>query len=302
MTTTASLDAEGRQDTAGQDGGSGSSGALLRRFLKHRLAVVGVVILLLMLLFSYLGPLLYVTDQVHTNLDAARLPPGSWSHPLGTDDLGHDVLGRLMVAGRISLLIGVVAGLLGTAIGAVWGAVAGYSGGWLDTVLMRVVDTGVAIPALFLLLVAATIVTPSMWIMALLIGIVSWLVPARLMRAETVTLREREYIRALRAMGGSRTRAVFRHIIPNAIGTVVVNVTFQIADAILLVAYVSFLGLGVPPPTTDWGGMLSKGITYTYDGSWWLIVPPGIAIILVVCAFNFIGDGLRDAFEVRGRQ
>ncbi|WP_020501535.1 ABC transporter permease [Sciscionella marina] len=273
---------------------------VLRRLIRHRLALTGLVILVLMLLFSFLGPLIYGTDQVHTDLGAVRLPPGP-GHPLGTDELGHDVLGRLMVAGRVSLIIGVIAGLIGTAIGAVWGAVAGYSGGWLDLVLMRIVDTGVAIPALFLLLVAATLVTPSVGILAVLIGVVSWLVPARLMRAETVTIAEREYIKALRAIGGSRTRAVFRHIIPNAIGTVMVNVTFQIADAILLVAYVSFLGLGVAPPQTDWGAMLSKGITYTYDGAWWLIVPPGIAIILVVAAFNFIGDGLRDAFEVRKR-
>ncbi|WP_031466361.1 ABC transporter permease [Sciscionella sediminilitoris] len=273
---------------------------VLRRLIRHRLALVGLVILVLMLLFSFLGPLIYGTDQVHTDLGAVRLPPGA-GHPLGTDELGHDVLGRLMVAGQVSLIIGVIAGLIGTAIGAVWGAVAGYSGGWLDLVLMRIVDTGVAIPALFLLLVAATLVTPSVGILAVLIGVVSWLVPARLMRAETVTIAERDYIRALRAIGGSRTRAVFRHIIPNAIGTVMVNVTFQIADAILLVAYVSFLGLGVAPPQTDWGAMLSKGITYTYDGAWWLIVPPGIAIILVVAAFNFIGDGLRDAFEVRKR-
>jgi peptide/nickel transport system permease protein len=207
-----------------------------------------------------------------------------------------------MVAGRTSLIIGVLAGLIATAIGAVWGAIAGYTGGWLDTVLMRVVDTGVAIPALFLLLVAATQVTPSVGMLALLIGCVSWLVPARLMRAETVSLRERDYIRAITVLGASRTRVVFRHIIPNAIGTVAVNATFQIADAILLVAYVSFLGLGVPAPATDWGAMLSKGITYTFDGAWWLILPPGIAIVLVVCAINFLGDGLRDAFAVKGRR
>jgi peptide/nickel transport system permease protein len=127
-------------------------------------------------------------------------------------------------------------------------------------------------------------------------------VPARLMRAETVSLRERDYIRAITVLGASRTRVVFRHLIPNAMGTVVVNATFQIADAILLVAYVSFLGLGVPAPATDWGAMLSKGITYTFDGAWWLILPPGLAIVLVVCAINFLGDGLRDAFAVKGRR
>ncbi|MEV6902520.1 ABC transporter permease [Amycolatopsis sp. NPDC051372] len=274
---------------------------VLSRVFARRTALVGAILLLAVILFCFFGPLLYGTDQSHTDLAAARLGPGS-GHPLGTDDLGYDVLGRLMVAGRTSLIIGVLAGLIATAIGAVWGALAGYTGGWLDTVLMRVVDTGVAIPALFLLLVAATLVTPSVGVLALIIGCVSWLVPARLMRAETVSLRERDYIRAITVLGASRTRVVFRHVIPNAIGTVVVNATFQIADAILLVAYVSFLGLGVPAPDTDWGAMLSKGITYTFDGAWWLILPPGIAIVLVVCAINFLGDGLRDAFAVKGRR
>jgi peptide/nickel transport system permease protein len=133
------------------------------------------------------------------------------------------------------------------------------------------------------------------------IGCVSWLVPARLMRAEAASLRERDFVKVITVMGASRLRVVFRHLLPNAVGTLVVAATFQIADAILLVAYVSFLGLGVPPPTTDWGAMLSKGITYTYDGAWWLILPAGIAIVIVVCAINFVGDGLRDAFSARGR-
>ncbi|HEX4250686.1 MAG TPA: ABC transporter permease [Pseudonocardia sp.] len=272
---------------------------VLARFRADRLAVAGVLVLLLAVLLCWLGPLLYHTDQVHTALSAARRSPGA-GHPLGTDDLGYDVLGRLLAAGRTSLLIGVLAGLLGTAIGAVWGALAGYAGGWVDTVLMRIVDTGVAVPALFLLLVAATLVTPSVWVLAALIGCVSWLVPARLMRAETVTLRERDYVRAIAVMGAGPLRVVFRHIIPNAIGTLLVNVTFQIADAVLLVSYVSFLGLGVPAPTTDWGAMLSRGLTYTYDDAWWLILPPGLAIVAVVCAVNFVGDGLRAAFSGRG--
>jgi peptide/nickel transport system permease protein len=277
------------------------AGVVWARFKARRSALVGLVLLILIAAFCFLGPLVYHTDQVHTDLLSARLSP-SGGHLLGTDDLGYDVLGRLMVAGRTSLIIGVLAGLLATAIGAIWGALAGYAGGWADTVLMRVVDTGVAIPALFLLLVVATLVTPSLWMLALVIGCVSWLVPARLMRAETVSLRERDYVKAIAVIGASPLRIVFRHIIPNAVGTVVVNATFQIADAILLLTYVSFLGLGVPAPTTDWGAMLSKGITFTYDGAWWLILPPGIAIVLVVCAVNFVGDGLRDAYAGKGRR
>jgi peptide/nickel transport system permease protein len=268
-------------------------------FFANRLAVTGLVVLAALVLFCFVGPLIHHTDQIHTRLADANLPPGTGGHLLGTDDLGRDVLGRLMIGGQTSLEIGVAAGLLATLIGTVWGAISGYAGGWVDTIMMRVVDAGIAIPALFLLLVTATIVRPTVPVQILIIGCVSWLVPARLVRAEALSLRSRDYVQAMKAMGGGHRRAVFRHIIPNAIGTVVVNATFQVADAILLIAYVSFLGLGVAPPKTDWGGMLSKGISYTYDGYWWLIFPAGIAIVLVVSAFNCIGDGLRDSFEVR---
>ncbi|MHB1597785.1 MAG: ABC transporter permease [Acidimicrobiales bacterium] len=272
---------------------------VVRRFLRHRLGTAGLVVIALLFAFCFLGPLVYHTDQTQTSILAANLAPGTQGHPLGTTDVGFDELGRLMVGGRASLEIGLAAGLLATAIGTLWGAVAGYAGGWLDAVMMRVVDTGIAIPALFLLLVAGTILRPTVGALIVVIGVVSWLVPARLVRAESLTLSNREYVLTMKALGGSGARAIGRHIVPNAIGTVVVNATFQVADAILLVAYVSFLGLGVPFPGTDWGGMLSNGISYTYDGYWWMIVPPGVAIVLVVFAFNVIGDALRDAFELR---
>ena len=165
--------------------------------------------------------------------------------------------------------------------------------------MMRVTDAALAIPALFLLVVVAAIVTPSKPVLILIIASVAWLSPARLIRGEALALRSRDYLHAMRLMGGGGGRAVFRHILPNAIGTVIVNATFQIADAILYVAYLSFLGLSIPPPAADWGSMLSSGITYTQVGYWWLIFPPGIAIVLVVAAFHCIGDGLRDAFDVR---
>ncbi|GAA4607193.1 ABC transporter permease [Actinoallomurus liliacearum] len=272
---------------------------MVKSFLANRLALTGLVILGLLLVFCFIGPLIHHTDQTHTRLADATLSPGTRGHLLGTDDVGRDVLGRLMVGGQTSLEIGIAAGLLATLIGTVWGAISGYAGGWIDSIMMRVVDAGIAIPALFLLLVTATILRPTVPVQILIIGCVSWLVPARLVRAEALSLRSRDYVQAMKAMGGGHRRAVFRHVIPNAIGTVVVNATFQVADAILLIAYVSFLGLGVAPPKTDWGGMLSKGISYTSEGYWWLIFPAGLAIVLVVCAFNCIGDGLRDAFEVR---
>ncbi|MGW0532332.1 ABC transporter permease [Streptomyces sp. NPDC003032] len=274
----------------------------LRVFTGNGLALTGVVVLALLLAFSYLGPLLHPTEQIHTDLSRANLPPGSPGHLLGTTDLGYDMIGRLMVAGRTSLEIGLAAGLLATLFGTVYGAIAGYFGGWVDSTMMRVTDAALAIPAMFLLVVVAAIITPSKGVLIMIIAAVAWLSPARLVRGEALSLRDREYVQAMRMMGGSGTRAVLKHIVPNAIGTVIVNCTFQIADAILYVSYLAFLGLSIPPPSADWGSMLSSGITYTQNGYWWLIFPPGIAIVLVVAAFNFIGDGLRDAFEVRLRK
>jgi peptide/nickel transport system permease protein len=270
------------------------------RLARNPAAMISLGLLVAVALFCFAGPLFYHTDQIHVNLAIKDLRPGG-SHPLGTDDVGHDVLGRLMYGGQTSLEIGLAAGIIATVIGMLWGAVSGFAGGWLDSVMMRVVDVGIAIPALFLLMVAATIITPSVPVLVVIIGVASWLVPARLVRAEALSLRSREYVQAMIAMGGGARRAVVRHIIPNVIGTVVVNATFQVADAIMLVAYLSFLGLGVPLPQTDWGGMLAGGLNYAFDDYWWMIIPPGVAIVLVVCAFNFVGDGLRDAFEVRLR-
>jgi peptide/nickel transport system permease protein len=278
---------------------SGPNVRRMKRFLRNKLAIVGFALLVILLVFCFLGPLFYHTEQVLTSLPDGRLEPGVNGHPLGTDDLGYDLVGRLMLGGQTSLVIGLAAGVLATVIGVLWGAVAGYAGGWVDALMMRVVDAGIAIPALFLLVVAAAISTPSIPMLIVVIGLVSWLVPARLMRAESVALKGRAYVESMRLMGGGNVRAIGRHIIPNAIGTVIVNATFQIADAVLLVAYVSFLGLGIPPPAANWGGMLSDGLTYAHDGAWWLILPPGLLIVMTVCAFNFIGDGLRDAFDVK---
>jgi len=279
-----------------------SSGARLavRRFLRNRLAVAGLCVVAFFVLFCFVGPLVYSTDQTHTALQQVNLSP-SGNHWLGTDAVGHDELGRLMYGGKVSLVVGLAAGVLATVIGTLWGATAGYAGGWIDAAMMRVVDAGIAIPALFILLVVSAITTPGLAGMILILGLVSWLVPSRLIRAETLSLKNRDYVLTLRAIGGTHARAILRHILPNSVSTIIVATTFQIADAILLVAYVSYLGLGVQPPSTDWGGMLAAGLNAAYSGYWWLILPPGLAIILVVWAFNAIGDGLRDAFDVRGR-
>ncbi len=280
------------------DSGRSSWRSMVEVFTSNRLAVVGLGIIVFFILFCWVGPIFYHTNQVQTDLFSANQGP-SLSHPLGTDNVGYDTLGRLMQGGQTSLLVGVAAAILGTTMGVVWGAIAGYLGGLADAIMMRLVDALLAIPALFLLLFLASVVTPSVPLMIFIIAFVAWLVPARLVRAETLTLREREYVQAVRMMGGTGMRTVLRHIIPNTVGTIVVNATFQIADAILILAYLSYLGLGVPPPASNWGEMLSGGVNYVFAGYWWLIWPAGFCIVASVVAFNFVGDALRDAFEVR---
>jgi peptide/nickel transport system permease protein len=267
-------------------------------FIQNKLAVLGLVVIILFLLFVFVGPFLYHTDQVHTNLIQTTLPPGA-GHPVGTDDEGYDELGRLMYGGSTSLTVGFAAAAIATVVGSLWGAISGFFGGFIDSLMMRIVDALLAIPTLFLLLFLVTIVTPSVPIMIFVLGLTAWLVPSRLVRGESLSLRVREYVQAVRVMGGGSWRSVLRHILPNVAGTVIVNATFQVADAILLVAYLGYLGLGIQPPATDWGNMLSQGTEYVYANYWWLIYPPGIAIIVVVVAVNFVGDGLRDAVEVR---
>ncbi|WP_245933534.1 ABC transporter permease [Arthrobacter livingstonensis] len=267
-------------------------------FIQNRLAIVGLVVLVLAVLFCFLGPVLYPTDQVTVNLLNVNLPPGP-GHPLGTDETGYDQLGRLMTGGQVSLMIGFAAAIIATIVGTIWGAIAGFFGGWLDSVMMRTVDAILSIPILFLLLFLVTIVKPSVPVMIFVLGLTAWLVPARLVRGESLTLRVREYVQAVRVMGGTSWHAVLRHIMPNVIGTVIVNATFQVADAILLIAYLGYLGLGISPPATDWGGMLSNGTAFVFTNYWWLIYPPGFAIIIVVVAVNLVGDGLRDSVEVR---
>ncbi|MGH3154211.1 MAG: ABC transporter permease [Streptosporangiaceae bacterium] len=267
-------------------------------FLENRLAIIGAALLAAIFAFCFIGPLLYHTDQVHVNLAIENQAPGG-AHPLGTDDNGYDVLGRLMVGGQISLEVGLAAAILATGLGTIWGAVAGYFGGIVDAVMMRIVDALLAIPTLFLALVVVSMFPPTEAELILVIALTSWLTTSRLIRGEALSLRVRDYVQAMRVMGGGGARAVFRHIATNAVGTIVVNATFQVADAILLVVALSYLGLGIRPPQTDWGGMLNSGLNSVYDGYWWQIFPAGIAIILVVIAINFIGDALRDVFEVR---
>jgi peptide/nickel transport system permease protein len=278
-------------------GGEPSAGGGLWRtldqaFTANRLAVLGVGLIVAIALFCFLGPLVYHTDQVYTNLAAANLPPSA-AHPLGTDYLGYDELGRLMAGGQSSLEVGLAAAVMASAIGVLWGALAGYVGGVLDTVMMRIVDVVLSIPVLFILLFIATIITPTLGAMIAIIALFAWLAPARLVRGEVLSLRSREYVQAVTVMGGRGGRIVLRHLIPNAIGVIVVQTTFAVADSILIFAVLSYLGFGLSAPAASWGEMLSTGTAYLYDGYWWQIYPPGVAILLTVLAFNFVGDALR---------
>jgi peptide/nickel transport system permease protein len=276
-----------------------------RAVLRHRLAIVGLAIVVFMLLLCFAGPLVYHTNQANAQLAlTSNVPtnaPPSAAHLLGTDNSSYDELGRIMYAGQSDLEVALAAAVLATFVGVVWGAVAGFAGGIVDTVMMRAVDSVLAVPALLLLIVISDLFKPSKGFLILLIGLVAWLVPARLVRAETLSLRTREYVQAVRVFGGGRWRIVFRHIIPNAFGTIVVNATFQVADSILFLAALGYVGLGIQPPGTDWGTMLSTAVS---DGAvvnnyWWLVWPPGLAIVLVAVSFNLVGDALRDGLDVR---
>jgi peptide/nickel transport system permease protein len=285
------------------EAGSASRG-LLRRgwevFAENRLALASLAMLVFIILFCFVGPHIYHTDQVHTNLANTLCPPSS-AHLLGCDNVGYDQVGRLMVGGQTSLEVGFAAAIVAVFIGTLYGAFSGFIGGPVDSFLMRIVDAGLSIPYILIVIILSVVFHPDTAIMIFIIAAFYWLGVARLVRGETLSLRTREYVQAVKVIGGTRRRSVVLHIVPNAIGTIIVQTTFAIADSILILAGLGFLGLGVQPPATDWGDMLSGGLTYLQSGTnyWWLIYPPGIAIILTCICFNFIGDALRDSFETR---
>jgi ABC-type dipeptide/oligopeptide/nickel transport system permease subunit len=273
----------------------------LREFMSNRLAVTGVAILLFFLVFCFLGPFIYHANLLQTDLINAHDPPGA-GHPLGTDTQGFDVLGELMKGGQAALEVGFFAAFIAITVGSLVGAVAGLAGGIVDSALMRITDVFLAVPFLFVVLILAIRYGASVLSLSLVFGLFAWQVPARLVRAEVLTIRERDFVLAARTAGSGNWRLIGRHLLPNALGVVIVNVTFQVADAILAIAYVGFLGFGLHYPNVDWGDMLSNGTTYITDGYWWLIYPVGICIVLTVMALNFIGDALRDSMDVRLRR
>ena len=273
----------------------------LREFVQNKLAVIGLAIIVFFVLFCFLGPHLYHGNIINTSLTDTNLPPGG-AHPLGTTDEGFDELGLLMTGGQAALEIGFFAAAIGIGIGTICGAIAGLAGGLLDSAIMRVVDIFLSIPFLFIVLIVAVRYGASVLGLSLIIGGFTWLVPARLVRGEVLTVRVRDFVAAARAAGSGRARLIARHMFPNTLGTIIVNVTFQVADAILATAALGFLGFGLHYPHQDWGDMLSNGTTYMQDGYWWLIYPVGACIVLVVMACNLVGDALRDSLDVRLRR
>jgi ABC-type dipeptide/oligopeptide/nickel transport system permease subunit len=273
----------------------------LREFAQNRLAVVGLAILAFFVLFSFVGPLLYHGNYLTSDLVSTNLAPGA-GHPLGTSNQGYDELALIMNGGQAALEVGFFAAAIAITIGALWGAVSGLLGGVVDAALMRVVDVFLAIPFLFIVLIVAVRYGASVLSLSLIIGGFSWLVPARLVRGEVLSLRERDFVSAARVAGSGRWRLITKHLLPNAFGVVIVNVTFQVADAILAIAALGFLGFGLHWPHQDWGDLLSNGVSYMQDGYWWQIYPVGACIVLVVMACNLVGDALRDSLDVRLRR
>jgi peptide/nickel transport system permease protein len=280
-----------------------NSRGLIRRawevFAENRLALASLAFVVFIFLFCFVGPLIYKTNQVNTNLSLYLCKPSA-EHLLGCNDLGYDQLGRLMVGGQTSLEVGMAAAIASVLFGTLYGAISGFAGGSVDAVMMRIVDAGLSLPALMVIIILSVIFHPTPEVIIFIIAVFYWFGVARLVRGETLSLRTREYVQAVRVLGGRPMRSVTRHIVPNSIGTIIVQTTFAVADAILTLSVLGFLTLGVAPPATDWGTMLSGGLNYIQGGNyWWLIYPPGVAIILTCIAFNFIGDALRDAFETR---
>jgi peptide/nickel transport system permease protein len=268
-----------------------------QRFRRHRVALVGALILLVLTAGAVAAPVVAANDPYKVDISAYRAGPAA-NHPLGTDSSGRDVFSRLLYAGRVSLSVGLVAVAIYTLIGVILGAFSGFYGGWLDACIMRLADIVLSFPALILIITVVSVLGPSIYNIMIVIGLLGWPPIARIVRALFLSLREREFVLASRTVGAANGRIIFRHMLPNALAPVIVAATFGIANAILLEAGLSFLGLGVQPPTPSWGNMLKDAQSLTVLESMpWLWIPPGTMIALAVLSINFIGDGLRDALD-----
>jgi peptide/nickel transport system permease protein len=264
---------------------------------RNKLAISGLILVGGLFLVSIFAYYLAPYDPGHIDLKQVLLPPNS-QHWLGTDTLGRDVLSRIIYGSRVSLKVGFVAVGLATLIGLIVGASAGYYGGWVDLVLMRFVDLMLCFPSFFLILAVIALLEPSIWNIMVVIGATSWMGVARLVRAEILSLKEREFVTAARALGASDVRLILRHLLPNALAPVMVSATLGVAGAILTESALSFLGLGVQPPTPSWGNILTAGKD-NIEIAWWLSVFPGLAILITVMSYNLLGEGIREAIDPR---
>ena len=271
-----------------------------RRFRRHKLAMVSLVVLVLLTLSAILAPWIAPYHFSEQHLDQVLQGPGA-KHLLGTDTLGRDELTRILYGGRISLLVGLGVALSVGILGTVIGAAAGYYGGRLDNIMMRVTDLFLAIPLLVILIVASRVTGGGVLDIVLVLSLFLWMFLARIIRGVFMSLKEKEFVEAARSVGASNTRIITRHLLPNAMGVIIVNVTLTVAAAILLESLLSFLGFGIQPPTPSWGNMLQDGRgLMTVAG--WLVWFPGLMILLTILCVNFIGDGLRDALDPTQRR
>jgi peptide/nickel transport system permease protein len=285
-----------------------------RRFRRHKMAIFGSITLAILVLYSILGVFIYSEKEANFTDTKARLQSPSAEHLMGTDTVGRDILARTIYGGQISILIGLTAMMVEVFVGVTIGAISGYYGGRMDSILMRFTEAVLIIPQIFLLLVMAKYFgdsvrnvnifgrtfSGSVIVIVLIIGLTSWPYLARIVRAQFLSLKENEFILAARATGTPRSQIIFRHILPNSIAPIAVAATLGVANAITLEAYISFLGLGVRPPTATWGNMLEGAYNYI-ETAWWLWLFPGALMALTVLSINFIGDGLRDALDPRSR-
>ncbi|PYE95282.1 peptide/nickel transport system permease protein [Rhizobium sp. PP-F2F-G38] len=270
-----------------------------RRFSANRLALVGLGILMLLILMAIFAGVLSPHSPVIGNLAGARLlPPGSPGYLLGTDEQGRDILSRLLHGSRLTLFVIILVAVIAAPTGLIVGAVAGYAGGWVDAVLMRITDIFLAFPKLVLALALVAALGPGIENAVLAIAVTSWPPYARIARAETMTVRNADYIAAVRLMGASPLRIVLLHVMPMCLSSLIVRITLDMAGVILTAAGLGFLGLGAQPPLPEWGAMIASGRRFILD-QWWVATMPGIAILLVSLAFNLLGDGLRDALDPR---
>jgi len=288
------------------DEAHGQFAVFWKRFRRHKLAVISAVVLMLIFTMAIFAPILAPYDPNATNLQLARFgqpAPPSLANPFGSDHLGRDLLSRVMYGARVSLVVGFVATGAALILGTVLGAIAGYAGRWTDMLVMRMSDIMLAFPPLlFLMAVLASITRPSILHISMAIAVIGWMNVARLVRGEFLVLRTREYTEAARAIGASAPSIIFRELLPNAIGPIIVAATLSIPAAILTESTLSFLGFGIQPPRASWGNMLQDSFVYMRDfNAWWMGVFPGMMIALTVLSFNFLGDGLRDALDPRSR-